>query len=303
MSISRWIIVTGVFLLLGVSLFYFAVLPDLGRSDSARDFTAITGDSGRGAYVVRTAGCIACHTDVAKGGAVLAGGAALKTDFGRFYAPNITPDKEHGIGTWSLAEFSRALTDGFSPAGEHYFPAFPYSSYTRMTAQDIADLKAYLDEVEPVAKPSRPQDLIWPFSDRKLLGIWKALYFVAGDFRPNPDRNQTWNRGAYLVTGPGHCAECHTERNLLGGFRGAPLAGNAQGPDGTAVPAIDALYDHPRLPWAREDLILSLQTGLLPDGDTFDGTMGEVVEHGTSYMTDSDISAIADYLFSREQRE
>ena len=303
MPIARWIFVIGVLLLLGASLFYFAVLPQLGRGDSARDFTAITGDAGRGAYVVRAAGCVACHTDAAKAGEIFAGGAALKTAFGSFYAPNITPDKSHGIGNWTLAEFSRALTDGLSPEGGHYFPAFPYSSYTKMTAQDIADLKAYLDGVEPVARPNRPQDLVWPFSDRKLLGVWKALYFVAGVFRPDPVQSQTWNRGAYLVMGPGHCAECHTKRDFLGGFQGSALAGNPHGPDGTAVPAIDALYDHPRQLWTREDLILALQTGLLPDGDTFDGTMGEVVEQGTSHMTDHDIIAIADYLFSGEGRQ
>ncbi|WP_179953884.1 c-type cytochrome [Denitrobaculum tricleocarpae] len=303
MPVSRWILLTGTVFLLSASLLYVAVLPYLGRSDSARDFTAVTGDAERGAYVVRTAGCIACHSDVAKTGGTFAGGSALKTPFGSFYGPNITPDKKHGIGNWSLAQFSRALTDGLSPEGEHYFPSFPYTSYTKLTAQDIADLKAYLDGIEPVARPNRPHDLAWPFSDRKLLGAWKVLYFIAGGFQPDPARSQTWNRGAYLVRAAGHCAECHTERNFLGGFQGSALAGNRHGPDGIAVPAIDALYDHPRQPWSREDLILSLQTGLLPDGDTFDGAMGEVVEHGTSHMTDDDITAIADYLFSGEQRE
>ena len=301
MRFFRRSLAVGAALFLVAVLAYVLVLPYLGHSDSAQDFTGITGDAGRGAYVVRTAGCIGCHTDLAKGGKSFAGGPPLKTSFGTFYGPNITPDEINGIGGWTLAQFSRALTEGMSPAGEHYFPAFPYTSYTKTTAQDVADLKAYLDKLEPVAEPSRPHDLTWPFSDRKLLGAWKLLNFAAGGFQPDSAKSRTWNRGAYLVTGPGHCGECHTQRNLLGGFYGPKLAGNRQGPDGTAVPAIDALYKHPGQPWTREDLILSLQTGLMPDGDTFDGTMGEVVEHGTSYLNDDDITAIADYLFSEKK--
>lgn len=281
---------------------YILLLPALGQAGAPRDFTGVAGDAERGAYIVRAAGCVGCHTDVAQGGAPFAGGAALKSDFGTFYGPNITSDVSYGIGGWSLAQFSRALAEGLSPTGEHYFPAFPYTSYTKMTAQDVADLKAYLDGLEPVAQPNREHDLAWPFSDRRFLGLWKLINFQAGEFQPDAGRNATWNRGAYLVQAAGHCAECHTQRNLIGGFSGPALAGNRQGPDGIRVPAIDALYEQPRQPWTREDLILALQTGLMPDGDTFDGTMGEVVEHSTSYLSDADVAAMADYLFSSEGR-
>lgn len=286
-----------------LGLVYYFGLPHFGMAGQARDLSGVTGDAQRGAYVMRTAGCIGCHTDAAKGGEIFAGGPALKTDFGTFYGPNITPDKTYGIGGWSLEDFSRALAEGLAPGGGHYFPVFPYTSYTRMTAQDVADLKAYLDSLPPVAKPSRPHEVSWPFSERTHLGVWKLLNFEPGVFAPEPGRNAVWNRGAYLVQGPGHCSECHTQRSFLGGFAGSPLAGNRQGPDGTAVPAIDALYDHPQQPWSREDLILSLQTGLLPDGDTFDGSMGEFVDQGTSYLNDEDTAAIAAYLFSSEQPE
>lgn len=280
------------------ALIYAFVLPALGQAGAKRDFTGVSGDAERGAYVLRAAGCVGCHTDAATGGALLAGGAALKTSFGNFYAPNITPDATYGIGGWSLSAFSRALTEGLSPDGEHYFPAFPFTSYTKMTAQDVADLKVYLDSLMPVPRQNREHDLTWPFSDRRFLGLWKLINFQAGEFRPDPERSAAWNRGAYLVQGPGHCAECHTQRNLIGGLSGPALAGNRQGPDGTTVPAIDALYHHPEQPWTPEDLIFALQTGLMPDGDTFDGSMGEVVEQGTSYLDDADITAIANYLLS-----
>ncbi len=303
MTLLRRIALAGGAALLATVLAYFFVLPSLGQTGEGRDFTGVTGDSERGAYMVRAAGCVACHTDTARNGAAFAGGAALKTPFGTFYGPNITPDPTHGIGGWSLAQFSRALAEGLSPGAEHYFPAFPYSAYSRMTAQDVADLKAYLDNLTPSDRPNRAHELTWPFSDRKLLALWKLLNFEPGVFRPDPARSKRWNRGAYLVQGPGHCAECHTQRNLIGGFSGPALAGNRQGPGGIAVPAIDALYDHPSQAWTPEDLMLSLQTGLMPDGDTFDGTMGEVVEQGTSYLSDEDIGAIADYLFSREAKK
>ncbi len=286
-----------------LSLAYFFGLPHLGTGGEARDLSGITGDAQRGAYVVRAAGCVGCHTDSATGGEIFAGGPALKTDFGIFYGPNITPDKTHGIGGWNLEDFSRALAEGLAPDGEHYFPAFPYSSYTRMTAQDVADLKVYLDSIPPVARSNRPHEVSWPFSDRAHLGLWKLLHFDSGGFEADPIQDAVWNRGAYLVQGPGHCAECHSQRNLLGGFTGVPLAGNPQGPDGTAVPAIHALYDHPQQPWIKEDLMLALQTGLLPDGDTFDGSMGEYVDQGTSYLNDEDIAAIAVYLFSSKKSD
>lgn len=282
---------------------YILLLPALGPAVDARDFTGIIGNAERGAYMARGAGCFGCHTDAAAEGAPFAGGGALKSEFGTFYGPNITPDPTHGIGGWSLADFSRALADGVSPAGEHYFPAFPFTSYTKMSSQDVADLKAYLDALPPVGRANRQHDLSWPFSDRRFLGLWKLISFEPGPFSSDSTRSASWNRGAYLVQGPGHCAECHTERNLIGGLSGPPLAGNRRGLGGVKVPGIDALFDHSGQAWTREDLILSLQTGLMPDGDTFDGTMGAVVEQGTSYLTDEDISAMADYLFFRENQQ
>ncbi len=206
---------------------------------------AVTGDAERGAYVLRMGGCVTCHTDSKNGGAFLAGGRALATPFGTFYPPNLTPDPDTGIGGWTTGEFVQALTEGVSPEGYDYYPAFPYTSYANMTVQDLADLKAYLDTVEPVANPVPPHDLDFPFNFRFLLKPWKAMFFHAHGIEPDPSRSEAWNRGNYLVNGPGHCGECHTPRNWLGASeRSRFLAGTRDGPDGKPVPNITPDEDH-----------------------------------------------------------
>ena len=147
----------------------------------------------------------------------LAGGAALLTPFGTFYGPNITPDPDHGIARWSDADFIRAMREGTAPDGRHYYPAFPYTSFTLMTDEDLLALKAYIFTLPPAAVPSRPHDLSFPFGFRGLMWTWKLLYLAPGPFVPDPARDADWNRGAYLVEGVGHCGECHTPRGFLGG--------------------------------------------------------------------------------------
>ncbi len=254
------------------------------------------GDPKRGEYVLRMGGCVACHTDQKNGGAFLAGGRALKTDFGTFYTPNITPDPDTGIGGWSTGAFVRAMREGVSPDGQHYYPAFPYTSYTKMTEQDLVDLKAYLDTVTPVNRPFEPHDLSFPFSIRPILVGWKLLFFDKSPFDPDPAHSESWNRGAYLVRGPAHCGECHTPRNALGGLDNDRfLAGNPKGPDGKTVPNItpheDGIGD-----WSASDIAFALETGLLPNYDSFGGGMGEVVKDSTSHLTKEDREAIAEYL-------
>jgi len=277
----------------------FAPLPDVWEPSTERQIENISGDPKRGAYVIRTAGCIACHTDAQNGGAELAGGREFDTPYGVFRAPNITPDKETGIGGWSLAMFSDALTKGLRPDGSHYYPAFPYTSYTKMADQDVTDLKAYLDSIKPVSNEVQDHDLAFPFSVREGLGIWKALYFSDGQFQPRPEKSQAWNRGAYLVNGPGHCVECHTPRTLLGGLEAeATLEGTAKSPDGEKVPNIT---NHPTAgigQWGEMDVAFLLQMGLTPDGDSVGGSMGEVVRDGTSHFTQDDIAAVSTYLLN-----
>jgi mono/diheme cytochrome c family protein len=252
-----------------------------------------------GAYLTAAAGCRACHSDPKRKDQPFAGGVALKTPFGSFHAPNITPDPEHGIGRWSDAEFLAALRHGRAPDGSHYYPAFPYTSYTGLSARDALDIKAYLATFAPVARPSRRHQISFPFNLRFLLGFWKLLFFEPGAFAAESARTPVWNRGAYLVRHLGRCGECHTTRNRFGARDAArELAGNLVGSDGKKVPNITP---HPKDglgEWRAGDIAYYLKTGFLPDGDFAGGAMVEVIESATSRLTDTDREAISVYLLS-----
>lgn len=295
MSVCRKII-AGVSITAALWLLALLWLPRFEKQNSPVYFNHLSGDSKKGEYVLRMAGCVACHTDIDNEGVFLAGGAAIDTGFGQFYAPNITPDKQYGIGEWTLNDLYNALTAGISPDKQHYYPVFPYTSYHLLKPQDIADLKAYLDTVPAAAIPSPAHHLKWPFSIRRLMGIWKWLYFKPVQAQEKPEHADTLPRGAYLVNGPGHCAACHSERNLLGGLNlTTPLSGNQHGPEGNPVPAIAGPEADLRQ-WEKEDIILYLQTGIELDGDAAGGAMSEVIYESTSYLSDEDIEAIAGYL-------
>ncbi|MCH6587075.1 MAG: cytochrome c [Proteobacteria bacterium] len=254
----------------------------------------------RGAYVFRAAGCTGCHTDPKRKHEPLAGGPALETPFGTFYGPNISPDPEHGIGRWSDADFLRALREGLAPDGRHYYPVFPYPSYSGMTERDALDLKAYIFSLAPVARPNRPHEVSFPFEFRFLLGAWKALYFAPRRFAPDPARDAQWNRGAYLVEHLGHCGECHTPRDFLGAKdEDRKLAGNPKGPDGKKVPNITPDPEDGIGRWRAGDLTYYLKTGFRPpDGDVAGGAMSGVIEDATAHLSDADRAAIAAYLSS-----
>lgn len=252
----------------------------------------------RGAYIFRAGGCLACHTDTKGGGAPLAGGRPLKTPYGTFYTPNITPDPGTGIGTWSKADFVTALRHGTSPGGDPYYPAFPYTSYTGMTDQDMADLYAYLMAQPPVEQVNRDHELGFPYSLRFTLGIWQALFFEPGAFQPEAGEDAAWNRGAYLVRHLGHCGECHSPRGFLGAVdEERELAGNPQGPEGGKVPNLTPAPDGLG-GWSESDIAYALKTGITPDGDFLSDSMGEVIEEGTSHLSDDDRVAISIYLKS-----
>lgn len=250
--------------------------------------------------MLRLAGCVTCHTKDGDKRSFLAGGRALKTPFGTFHTPNITPDPDTGIGGWTTEDFVLAMTGGMAPDGSHYYPAFPYTSYTRMTTRDIVDLKAYLDTLDPVRNQIPRHDLGFPFNLRFTLGLWKRLFFEEESFAVALERSDAWNRGAYIVNGPGHCRECHTPRNLLGGFAAAHLAGSHQGSTGSRVPNITPHETDGIGSWLEEDVAFALETGLKPDGDAVSGSMGEVVEQATGHLTEADLAAIAVYLLSLE---
>jgi mono/diheme cytochrome c family protein len=253
----------------------------------------------RGAYVFRAAGCYSCHTDTKNEGPALAGGRALATPFGTFHTPNITPDAETGIGTWTDADFLRALKEGRAPDGRPYYPAFPYTSYAGMTDRDALDLKAYLFAQEPVSRANKEHDLGFPFSLRFTAGVWQTLFFAPAPFAPEPDRDAQWNRGAYLVRHLAHCGECHTPRNALGVLdHDRAMAGTKDGPDGKPVPNITPDKATGIGAWSIGEIVSLLKSGATPEYDYVGGMMAEVVDHGTSHLSEADLEAIASYLRS-----
>jgi mono/diheme cytochrome c family protein len=253
------------------------------------------GDAKRGQYIATAGGCIGCHTEERKEAVPFAGGRALKTPFGTFYGPNITPDEENGIGRWSENDFIRAMRFGERRDGSNYFPAFPYPSFTRTTDTDLRDLWAYLRSLPPSRRANQPHDLRFPFGWRFLVTAWKALYFTPGPFVPNPAVSAPVNRGAYLVHALGHCGECHTPRNSLGGPKFDRLLAGGKGIDGKRVPNLTPT----RLKsWTDAELRQFFLTGDTPDGDSAAEPMDEVIRTNTSRLTAEDRDAMIAYLRS-----
>ncbi|MCG6873175.1 MAG: cytochrome c [Gammaproteobacteria bacterium] len=252
----------------------------------------------RGEYLFRAAGCQACHTASEEGAKPLAGGRAFETPFGVFYSPNITPDRENGIGAWSDADFVRALREGRGPDGRRYYPVFPYTSYTHLREADMLAIKAYLFSLPPVAQPDRPHQTGLLASGMGMR-FWRLLFFRSGELSPDSGRSPEWNRGAYLVRALAHCGECHSPRNFLGAVNGKhELSGNPSGPDGKPVPNITPDREDGIGRWSDGDLADYLKEGLDPDGDVAGGAMAEVIEQGLSFLSKDDIQAIIVYLRS-----
>lgn len=254
----------------------------------------------QGEYIYRAAGCETCHTDSKHAGKPLAGGHPLATPFGTFYTPNITPDKETGIGRWSEQDFVRAMRFGMSPDGDHYYPAFPYPSYTKLSDDDIRALWTYLKARAPIMQANRQHDLKWFARSRSFLGIWKRLYFTPGAYQPDANKSQTWNRGVYLSEAAAHCGECHTPRNFLGGIKSKQrYAGTRAGPDGGVVPNITPDKNTGIGKWRASELADYLATGLTPEGDSAGDLMAEVIDNGLKYLSKEDLAAIAEHVLSQ----
>lgn len=248
----------------------------------------------RGEYVASAAGCLGCHTEANDKAVAYAGGRALKTPFGTFYGPNITPHPAAGIGKWSEADFARALRLGLRPDGAHYFPAFPYPSFARITDADLKDLWSYLRSVPPSARQNQAHDIGFPFNWRFLVRFWKWLYFTPGTFAPDAQRSAAVNRGDYLVNVLGHCGECHTPRNFLGGpKRARHLAGTPKSKNDGGV---SNLTPANLKKWDNGELTGFLQSGMTSDGDVTGERMGEVVRNTTSRLTTKDLASMVAYL-------
>jgi len=254
------------------------------------------GDAKRGEYLSKAGGCLGCHTVEEKEGAKekpvpYAGGRALKTPFGTFYGPNITPHPQAGIGRWSETDFIRALREGRRPDGAHYFPSFPYPSFTLISDSDLRDLWAYLRALPPNSRQSEPHDLGLFYRWRFMVGIWKWLYFTPGPLVADAAKSAQLTRGAYLVRALGHCGECHTPRNFMGATKKDSFLAGAKDVAPNLTPT--------RLKsWGDDALRSFLNTGLTTDGDVPSKEMGEVIANTTSQITPADLNAMIAYLRS-----
>ncbi|HJU27382.1 MAG TPA: cytochrome c, partial [Rhodanobacteraceae bacterium] len=251
-------------------------------------------DIQRGKYLARAGDCESCHT--APGGKPWAGGRAVPTPFGIVYSMNITPDRDTGIGAWSSDDFYRSMHEGIDREGKRLYPAFPYPWYTHMPRGDVDAIKAYLDTLQPVRQVNRPPKLGWPFSMRSMLSIWDKLYLHSDEFQPDPKQSAQWNRGAYLVEGPGHCGACHTDKNFLGAVdRDHPMQGGFA--EHVFAPNLGKGERDGLSGWSEQDIVRYLGTGMNARA-TAAGPMAEVVQQSTQYLTQEDLQAMAVYLKS-----
>ena len=274
-----------------------AVLLWLPEARAAEDPDAIA----RGFYLFHAGACDSCHTDHPNHGAFLAGGRRMDTEFGTFYVPNITPDVPTGIGSWTAEDFRRAMIAGEAPDGSHYYPVFPYRWYTGMTAEDLADLWAYLSSVPAVENAVREHDLPFPFNIRLLLLGWKLVNFDQGDTVFDPAQSEAWNRGAYLVNHLGHCGACHTPKLLGALFLSYDfLAGSETIPGPYPAPNITPNQVTGIGSWTVDDIVRALKRSITPHGVPIRGTMAEYVASGSSFLSEEDLRAAAIYLMSIE---
>ena len=272
-----------------------ALVPDAPNATASPELVA------RGAYLARAGNCLGCHTE--RGGADYAGGRGVPTPFGTVYAPNLTPDPEHGLGRWTAAEFWRALHNGRARDGRLLYPAFPYTNYTRITRTDADALFAFLRSLPAVAQANKAHTLQFPFDRQAALAVWRALYFRPAAAETDATRSADWNRGAYLVEGLGHCNACHASRNALGATASPlDLAGGLIPVQNWYAPSLASPLEAGVADWRDADVITLLQTGISARGAVM-GPMSEVVSGGTQYLSEPDLRAMTSYLKALPQRE
>jgi mono/diheme cytochrome c family protein len=290
----------------GAAAFWVLTLP---ASVAATALPPYAPNLANGRTMFDAGGCASCHAvpnpepdkvDRTR----LGGGLVLKSPLGTFRVPNISPDPEDGIGRWSEANFVTALWKGTAPNSSNLYPALPYTSYQYMRIDDVRDLFAYLKTLPAVRGRPRGRDLRFPFNVRRLVGAWKLLYLHGGPLVAEPSKSAQWNRGAYLVNGPGHCAECHSPRNALGAIIESERFAGGPSPDGDGwVPNITPAGlergdDH----WTKDDIASFLGDGMTPSGDFAGGQMTEVIRN-TSLLSQDDRAAMADYIAALPPRQ
>lgn len=282
--------------LFGIAVFYGLTIP---RGLSAKEVAALPeGDPVRGETWFWAGGCASCHSaEGAKGEErlKLGGGRVLTTEFGNFVVPNISSDPADGIGDWSNGDLANAMLRGVSPSGTHYYPAFPYASYTRMNPEDIADLRAYMRTLPAIAGTPPPNDLRFPFNFRRGIGLWKRAFLSDAPAVDLPDAGPEVLRGQYLAEGAGHCGECHTPRNFAGALDTSRWLAGAQAAEGSGrvpniTPGAGGIGD-----WPQSDIAYYFETGFTPEFDAVGGSMVEVQEN-LAMLKASDRTAIAAYL-------
>lgn len=284
---SRWRLI-GLFVLAALVAGWFITRPAPLPSDA---LNGLTGDPITGQITFAAAGCASCHVSEDGPPDVLSGGKAFQSEFGTFIAPNISPDPIHGVGTWTDLELASAIMRGVGRDGSHLYPAFPYTSYNKANRQDIVDLIAYLRTLPPSGRPNMLHDLGFPFNLRVALGPWKLL-FVNEDWVLSDPATPALERGRYLTESLGHCGECHTPRDALGGLDRSRWMAGAPHPSGEGrIPNITSAV----LDWSEADIAIYLKSGFTPEFDSAGGDMAAVIRN-TSQLTDNDRAAIAAYL-------
>lgn len=247
----------------------------------------------RGRYLALAGNCAGCHTE--RGGTPYAGGEGLPTPFGTVYPGNLTPDPETGLGRWSAGQFWRAMHEGRSRDGRLLYPVFPYPSYTKLTREDSDAIFAWLRSLPPVSRPNREHRLRFPYDTQLALAAWRALFFSPGSYRPDSTKSAQWNRGAYLVQGPGHCESCHSPRNALGATRGERLEGGLIPSLNWYAPSLASPDEAGVADWPLQEIVQLLGTGVSPRASMI-GPMADVVFASMQHLTSADLEAIAVYL-------
>jgi len=290
---KKFLIAIAVLAVIGLAVFWFVTAPKtLGQDALAADYTA---NLKNGEELYHAGGCAGCHmTAGQKDKNQLGGGMAFHTAFGTFHAPNLSVDATYGVGNWTELQFVNAVMRGVGTEGEHLYPALPYTSYQKMKVSDVRDIFAYIKTLPANATANKPHEVGFPFNIRRLLGGWKFLNMDYAQWQDDPSKDAAWNRGGYLVEGPGHCAECHSPRDPMGGIIKDSRFAGGKNPDGPGwIPNITPHEDG--IKWSVDDYASFLETGTTPEFDSVGGTMVEVIEN-TSKLTPEDRAAMSAYL-------